>query len=83
VCELGAGIIAGEIVFVPRAPAGAETDGWLVHFQTDLAADRTTLVVRDAADPAGAPRAIVRLPLRVPVGAHSSWIRVDEWQALR
>jgi carotenoid cleavage dioxygenase-like enzyme len=80
--ELPAGVVAGELVFVPRAADGAETDGWLVHFQTDLTTDTTALVVRDAAALTEAPRAVVRLPVRVPVGAHSSWIRSDEWQAM-
>jgi carotenoid cleavage dioxygenase-like enzyme len=80
--DLGAGIVSGEVVFVPRAADGPETDGWLLHFQTDLAADVTELVVRDAADFAGEPAAVIRLPLRVPIGAHSSWIRADEWQAM-
>jgi carotenoid cleavage dioxygenase len=80
--DLGPGVISGEAVFVPRAADGPELDGWLLHLQTDLAADSTALVVRDAADLAGEPRAVVRLPVRVPVGAHSSWIRADEWQAM-
>jgi carotenoid cleavage dioxygenase len=80
--DLGAGVISGEVVFVPRGADGPEDDGWLLHLQTDLAADATTLVVRDAADLAAAPQAVVRLPVRVPVGAHSSWIRADEWQAM-
>jgi carotenoid cleavage dioxygenase len=80
--EFAAGIISGEAVFVPRAAAGPETDGWLLHLQTDLAADMSALVVLDAADPTGPPAAVVPLPVRVPVGAHSSWIRADEWQAM-
>jgi carotenoid cleavage dioxygenase len=80
--ELGPGVVSGEVVFVPRSADGPETDGWLLHFRTDLAADVTELVVRDAADFAGEPAAVIRLPVRVPVGAHSSWIRADEWRAM-
>ncbi|GIM94793.1 carotenoid oxygenase family protein [Paractinoplanes toevensis] len=80
--QLGPGVLAGEAVFVPRAPDGAESDGWLLYFRTDLAAGVTALVVLDAADLTGAPVATVRLPVRVPIGAHSSWIRSDEWKAM-
>ena len=79
--DLGSGVVSGELVFVPRAPDGPEADGWLLHFQTDLAADATVLVVRHAADLTGDPVAVVSLPVRVPVGAHSSWIPADAWEA--
>ncbi|MEZ5218364.1 MAG: carotenoid oxygenase family protein [Ilumatobacteraceae bacterium] len=39
---------AGEPVFVPRAGATAEDDGWLVTFVHDLAADTAEFVVLDA-----------------------------------
>ncbi|WP_199513475.1 carotenoid oxygenase family protein [Nucisporomicrobium flavum] len=80
--ELPAGVVSGEVVFVPRIADGAETDGWLMHFQTDLTTGTSALVVRAADGLTEAPCAVVRLPVRVPVGAHSSWIRSDEWQAM-
>ncbi|PRY30485.1 carotenoid oxygenase family protein [Pseudosporangium ferrugineum] len=81
--DLDPGVISGELVFVPRTADGPETDGWLLHFRTDLAAGATALVVREAADLAGDPVAVVDLPVRVPAGAHSSWIAAHEWRDLR
>ena len=80
--DLGPGLVSGELVFVPRSPDGPETDGRLLHFQTDLAAGATALVVRDAAELTGDPLAVVDLPIRIPAGAHSSWIPANEWQAI-
>lgn len=60
----------GEAVFVPRAGARAEDDGWLLSIVTrDSASD---LLVLDAADLAHV--ASVHLPRRVPAGFHGSWI---------
>jgi carotenoid cleavage dioxygenase len=63
-----------EAVFVPRHPAAAEDDGWLIAFVYDLADDSSTLVVLDAANLDGEPAATIRLPARVPLGFHGNWI---------
>ncbi|WP_249999219.1 carotenoid oxygenase family protein [Actinoplanes sp. M2I2] len=70
--------VPGETVFVPAAGSTAEDHGWLVHFRYDATRDASDLVVRDARDLDGRPVAVVRLPVRVPVGAHSSWITAAE-----
>jgi hypothetical protein len=43
-----------------------------LHLHTELAAERTVHVVREAADLTGGPAVVIRLAVRVPVGAHSS-----------
>jgi carotenoid cleavage dioxygenase-like enzyme len=59
---------------VPRTGSTEEDDGWLLHFRYDLERNASDLVVLDARDLNGPATAVVRLPIRVPVGAHSSWI---------
>lgn len=63
----------GEPVFVPRHASAAEDDGWVMALRLDRAADRSDLVILDAADIAGEPVATVHLPVRVPAGFHGSW----------
>lgn len=70
--------VPGEAVFVPAATSGAEDHGWLLFFRYDAARDASDLVVLDARDIAGSPVAVVHLPVRVPVGAHSNWIAAGE-----
>ncbi|MEV6520940.1 carotenoid oxygenase family protein [Longispora sp. NPDC051575] len=65
---------AGEAVFVPRGPIGAEDDGWLMTYVHDADVDRTSLVVLNADDFTGSPQAVVELPVRVPPGLHVNWI---------
>jgi carotenoid cleavage dioxygenase len=72
--DFGAGHMPGEFVFVPRAGATAEDDGWLMGYVYDAATDTSDLVVLDALDVAGAAVATVHLPQRVPFGFHGSWI---------
>ena len=70
----GPGRIAGEFVFVPRAPNGAEDDGWLMGFVTGAEGAGTALEVLDAQDIAAAPVATVHLPHRIPPGIHGAWL---------
>jgi carotenoid cleavage dioxygenase len=72
--DLGPGRLSGEWVMAPRAGSTAEDEGWLLSLVTDLAEDRTDLVVLDAGDPAAGPVATVRLPARVPLGFHGNWV---------
>jgi carotenoid cleavage dioxygenase-like enzyme len=65
----------GEFVFVERAAAAAEDDGWALGYVYDKAQDSTDLVILDAAHPEGEPVARVHLPRRVPHGFHGSWVR--------
>ena len=70
----GPGRIAGEFVFVPRAPNGAEDDGWLMGYVTEAEGAGTALEVLDAQSIAAAPVATVRLPHRIPPGIHGAWL---------
>lgn len=70
----GRGRFGGEPVFVPRPGSAGEDDGWLITYVHDQASDRSEMVVLDAADMARPPVARVKLPGRVPVGFHGTWV---------
>lgn len=66
------GHTCGEPVFVARARAAAEDDGYLLTFAHDRAAGTSYLLVLDAAGLE--PVAEVHLPRRVPAGFHGTWV---------
>ncbi len=68
------GTIVGEPQFVPRRDRLDESDGWLLALTYEVARDTSQLVVLDAKDLAGDPRAVVQLPRRVPAGLHGTWL---------
>jgi carotenoid cleavage dioxygenase-like enzyme len=70
----GDGVFGGEGVFVPRAGASAEDDGWIVGFVHDRARDQSELRIVDAATMDAAPVARVLLRRRVPYGFHGTWV---------
>ncbi len=72
--RFGATHVPSEAVFVPRSAGGAEDDGWLLAYVSDLAADRSALVILDAAHLQDEPQAVIELPVRVPLGFHGNWI---------
>ena len=72
--DLGAGWHGGEACFVPRSPDAAEDDGWILSIVHDDGEDASFLAILDAQNFTEAPVAKVRLPRRVPYGAHSNWI---------
>lgn len=63
-----------EAVFVPRPGGTREDDGWLVTFVHDLPENRSELVVLDARHLGDEPVARVRLPQRIPIGFHTTWV---------
>jgi carotenoid cleavage dioxygenase-like enzyme len=71
---VGPGQETGEAVFVPRGPSAPEADGWLLSMVYNAVHDRSEVQVIDTADFTGDPVAVVRLPVRVPHGFHSTWI---------
>jgi carotenoid cleavage dioxygenase len=71
---LGKGRLGGEGVFVPRAGAKTEDDGWIVSYVHDQATDKGEMVVVDARDFSGGPVARVMIPQRVPFGFHGAWV---------
>jgi carotenoid cleavage dioxygenase len=70
----GQGRFGGEGVFVPKPDAKGEDGGWVLTFVYDKAADKSELLVMDAADFAAKPLARVHLPTRVPYGFHGVWV---------
>jgi carotenoid cleavage dioxygenase-like enzyme len=72
--DFGAGRHPGEFVFVPKSADSAEEDGWMIGLVVNLPAERTDLVILDAARFEDAPVAMVHLPHRVPPGFHGNWI---------
>ncbi|MBO0773067.1 MAG: carotenoid oxygenase family protein, partial [Actinobacteria bacterium] len=67
------GAAIGEAVFVPRAGATGELDGYYLCFGRSLADDTSWLYVWDAADFPGPPRARAAIPAPVPNGMHANW----------
>ena len=72
--DYGDGRITLEPVFVPRAGATAEDDGWVMSYVYDANTDRSDVVILDAQDFTGDPVATIELPVRVPFGFHGNWI---------
>lgn len=72
--DFGVGRVAGEFVFVPRAGASAEDDGWLMGFVIDKTNETTDLVILDAARFEAEAQARITIPHRVPPGFHGNWI---------
>lgn len=72
--DLGAGWYGGEPCFAPRGADAAEDDGWVVSIVYDSNENASSLVILNARDFEGEPAAKVRLPRRVPFGAHGSWL---------
>jgi carotenoid cleavage dioxygenase len=66
------GDVPGEPTFVPSG--AGEGEGWLLSYVLHDERGSTDLVVLDAGDVRKAPVATVRLPLRVPVGFHGTWV---------
>jgi all-trans-8'-apo-beta-carotenal 15,15'-oxygenase len=73
--ELGSGQLAGEPIFVPRAPDSAEDDGWLLTVVYSAAEHRSRLVVLDAREVESEPVAVAHLRDHVPLGFHGTFTR--------
>ncbi len=71
--DMGETRIAEEPVFVPRPGGTAEDDGWLVATALDIAAERMTLNVFDAARPDDGPVCTWAAPYALPLGFHGAW----------
>lgn len=71
--DLGENVHGGEPLFAPRGPDAAEDDGWILSIVHDENTNQSSLVILDARDVEGAPVAKVKLPRRVPYGAHGNW----------
>jgi len=63
--------------FAPRPGGSSEDDGYLVTLVTDMAADRSEVVVYDAKNPAPGPVCRLLLPQRISSGTHATWACAD------
>ena len=72
--DYGAGRMTLEPLFVPRAGAAAEDDGWIMSYVYDAGRDASDVVILDAQQFTEAPVATIQLPVRVPFGFHGSWV---------
>lgn len=63
----------GEPIFVPRDGGTDELDGYYLAYASDLTADRTSLLVFDAARFPDPPVATIHMPRRIPNGLHGNW----------
>ncbi|GAA3147835.1 carotenoid oxygenase family protein [Nonomuraea salmonea] len=70
--RLGREAFAGEPVFVPAGEG--EDDGYVLSYVNNPERGAGDLVILSAQDFTGEPLATVRLPARVPLGFHASWI---------
>ncbi|MCA9672263.1 MAG: carotenoid oxygenase family protein [Myxococcales bacterium] len=69
------GTFGSEPGFAPRGgDGGAEDDGYLVTFVSDEREGRSEVQVFDARALADGPLARVKLPQRVPLGFHATWV---------
>lgn len=72
--DFGPGRVPGEFVFVAKAGATAEDDGWLMGYVIDTTTDTTDLVILDAAKFEAPPQATITIPHRIPPGFHGNWM---------
>ena len=72
--SLGQGNGTGEPLFVPRAGAREEDDGYVLVLVYEQARNASAFFILDARDIAGEPLACVRLPHRIPYGFHGNWV---------
>ncbi len=67
-------LAVGEPAFAPDPRSDAPGRGWWLTQVTRFDNGDSSLLVIPAADPASGPVAAVRMPVRVPLGLHGSWL---------
>ncbi len=75
--DFGAGRIPGEFVFVPKAKAQAEDDGWLMGYVVDIDSQTTDFVILNANQFEGPAQANITVPHLIPPGFHGNWVPTD------
>ncbi|MGW5397659.1 carotenoid oxygenase family protein [Streptomyces sp. NPDC003952] len=68
----------GEPVFAPVPGRDSDEHGYWLTFATDRTDGSAWFLVLPAQDPAAGPVARARIPVRVPLGLHGSWLPTDE-----
>lgn len=82
----GNAMVGGEASFVPRdadaAAKGtaAEDDGFLVTYTSDTKSDESFCMIYDAQTMSSVPVAKIKMPQRVPIGLHGTYIPSSELQ---
>jgi carotenoid cleavage dioxygenase-like enzyme len=71
---LDRGDAAGEPVFVPRSASAPEGDGYIIALVYRAATNTSELMILNAQDIAGEPAAVLKVPRRVPAGAHGNFV---------
>ncbi|HLU56591.1 MAG TPA: carotenoid oxygenase family protein [Pseudonocardia sp.] len=71
-------LAVGEPVFAPRPGTRDADQGWWVAFATNRGNGESWFLVLPAAEPGRGPVARVRIPTRVPLGLHGSWLPTQE-----
>ena len=67
-------LAVGELAHAPHPDSDDPDDGWWLTFATHRATGDSWLLVIPAADPGAGPQARVRMPVRVPLGLHGTWL---------
>jgi carotenoid cleavage dioxygenase-like enzyme len=73
----GAGRWGSEAPFAPRPDGVDDDDGYVVSYVYDAGEDGSEVVVLDAARVDEEPVARVRIPVRVPLGFHATWVPAE------
>ncbi|MFD5099378.1 carotenoid oxygenase family protein [Streptomyces albidochromogenes] len=68
----------GEPVFAPTPGTHSSERGHWLTFATDRTDSTSWLLVLPADDPAQGPVTRVRIPVRVPLGLHGTWLPTEE-----
>ena len=63
-----------EPTFAPRLENSPEGDGYLLTYVWNAVENRSDFVILDAQYVDSDPLAVVRLPMRVPMAPHGSWM---------
>lgn len=75
--EYGSGRYGSEPQVARRDGAVDEDDGYVLSMVSDMAKDRSEVLVFDAKDVGRGPLATVILPERLSVGTHACWVEAD------
>lgn len=66
--------LLGEPIHAPRAADSAEGEGYILQLAHDIQHNLTDLLVFAAEDVEAGPVAKVKVPVRIPVGFHGTWV---------
>jgi len=72
-----------ESQFVPRRPDSKEGDGYLLTVVNRLAENHSDLAVLDARNVSAGPVALFRLPVRVRMAFHGTWVPAETFRTRR